>query len=196
MKKIYIIWLVLGLIFTLYLIIPEPQLPPKDLPDSPKSDLNDDTRHMEDVIAYYTNSYRADVMPYYKDQMDNSPFLSLPLPSIIINHPPEYAETVFFDTKQSYYLEEIVHPFKSSLFVNGYEWENDVFTSKSSRKQYVQKFEGVTYNSKVTLRWINSNPLVRIVVFWAAWTVLLAAGKFFIEEVSVFFKFIKNNDLK
>lgn len=193
MKKILTIWLVLGLIFTLYLIIPEPQLPPKDLPDSPKSDLNDDTRHMENVIAYYTNKYRAEVMPYYQDQMNNSPFLNLPLPNITINHPPEYAETVFFDTKQSYYLEEIVHPFKSSLFVNGYEWENDVFTPQSSRKQYVQKFEGVTYNSKVTLKWVNSNLLIRVAIFWTAWTILLFAGKFFIEEVSIFFKFIKNN---
>lgn len=196
MKKSLFIWLSLGLIFTLYLIIPEPQLPPKDLPDSPKSDLNDDTRHMENVIAYYTNRYRADVMPYYLDQMDNSPLLNLHLPNIVINHPPEYAETVYFDTKQSYYLEEIIHPFKSSLFVNGYEWENDVFTSKASRKQYVQEFEGVVYNSKVTLRWVNSNPLARIAIFWAAWGIFLATGKMLTNEISDFFRFIKNNVIK
>lgn len=177
-KKISPILIVLfNAVFLTYLLIPTPTL--KDLPSSVKSNEPGDTIQMKNVTAFYTNLSRTEVINFYRATY-TSPIL------IRLNHPPEYAKTIFRDTMQSYYLEEFSLPFKESLYINGYEWENDVFTKPEKRIVNKMIYEGIEYKSKITLKIIPTSSIIRIL-------------NFFIIEISLlslfylYRNFIKNN---
>lgn len=127
-----------------YLVLPLPRI--LDLPQSIKSTEPGDTTQMARVAGYFTNLNRAQVIGFYSANF-HPPF------SFWLNYPPEKAKEIFRDTMQSYYLQEIVIPFKGSLFVNGYEWENDVFTKPDKRAKNKLLVDGVEFKSKVTTRY-------------------------------------------
>ncbi|MFH1601805.1 MAG: hypothetical protein ABIB61_02490 [Candidatus Shapirobacteria bacterium] len=162
----------LGVILSLYLLVPGPKLPPLDLPESLKSDEPGDTYQIFQASAYYTDKEREEVISFYDQYFSHSSFLNFPLFTYRLNHPPEYAREIWVDTKQSYYLEEIVNPFRGSLYVNGYEWARDVFTPVEAREQYALIVGGRVWPSKVSLRYFSSFWIVRLVVFWASWLML------------------------
>lgn len=174
----------IGVLISLYLIVPAPKLPPSDLSEAFKSDEPGDTWQLKDVSAYYTNKERKDVISYYQDYFSQ---ISL-FPIVRLNHPPEFGREVFIDTKQTYYLEELIFPMKQSLFINGYEWENDVFTPVASRKQYILEADGKVWKSKVSLKWFSSHVFVRLVTFWSAWAILLITTSFWAIELGEFVK--------
>lgn len=156
-KKILTICLVIfNLAFIAYLIIPVP--PIIDLPNSIKSTLPGDTIQLKNVAGFYTNMSRTEVMNFYQS-IYSSPFL------IRLNHPPEKSKEIFRDTMQSYYLEEFVIPFKESIFVNGYEWEKDVFTKPEKRFQNKLIYNEITYPSKINTKIISTSISVRIIIF-------------------------------
>ncbi len=165
-------YLLAGILLSLYLLLPGPKLPPLGLPEGLKSVEPGDTVQLTRVSAYYTQKSREEVVSFYSDYFSHSSFLSLPLFTYRLNHPPEYAREVWIDTKQSYYLEEIVRPFAGSLFVNGFEWEKDVFTPEAARVQNIMLVGGETWASKVSLRWFPSHFLTRLIIFWGTWLVL------------------------
>lgn len=169
MKAAKVIWFLLGAVFTLYLLLPAPSLPPPGLNQSLKSTEPGDVNEIENLSAYFTELERDEVINFYKDYFSKSSFLNIPLLTVKINHPPEYAKEIIRDTIQTYYLEELVHPFRESLFINGFDWEKDVFTPQPAREQNKMIAGGQEWRVKVTLKWFNSSPLVRIVIFWAAW---------------------------
>ncbi len=180
------IWLGLGIVFTFYLLIPGPHLPPRNLPESLKSDLPGDTVQIDNVAGYFTDLDRQEVMSFYKQQFSRSSLLNIPLPTVNINHRPEYAKQVWVDTMQSYYLEELVHPFRENLFINGYTWEKDVFTKPSERKQFALEYKGRVWDTKVTLRWFRGSLLPRVGLFWLAWGVFFLISKQWSKELSKF----------
>ncbi len=130
------IFVIFNLVSLAYLFFPTPTL--KDLPSSAKSDEPGDTVQLKNVAGYYTNLSRTEVMNFYRATY-TSPLL------IRLNHPPEFAKTIFRDTMQSYYLEEFHLPFKESLYINGYEWENDVFTKPEKRIKNKLIYQGKEY---------------------------------------------------
>lgn len=157
-KKILISIIVLFNIFAvLYLISPTPALP--DLSNSIKSELPGDTTQISNVSAYYTNMSRTEVMNFYKAYY-SSPF------RIILNHPPEKAQDIIVDTIQSYYLQEIVLPFKESLFINGFEWENDVFTKTENRVKNKLIYDNKEYQAKITIRRFPVSIPNRLITFF------------------------------
>jgi len=156
-KIIYFIIVAFNIIFIGYLLLPTPTL--KDLPNSAKSDEPGDTVQLKNVAGYYTNLSRTEVMNFYKATYA-SPFL------IRLNHPPELSKTIFKDTMQSYYLEEFHIPFKESLYVNGFEWENDVFTKPEKRIKNKLFFKGKEYRSKITIRTIPTSNSARLINFF------------------------------
>jgi hypothetical protein len=177
-KKIFpLIFVLFNALFLTYLLIPTPTL--KDLPRSVKSDEPGDTVQMENVTAFYTNLTRTEVINFYRS-VYTSPVL------IRLNYPPEYAKTIFRDTMQSYYLEEFSLPFKESLYINGYEWENDVFTKPEKRVVNKMIYKGIEYKSKISLKIISTSPFVRILNFIIIQTSLI--GLFYLYR---YFK--KNN---
>jgi hypothetical protein len=158
-KKIFISIFVIFNIFTIfYLISSTPILP--DLPNSAKSNLPGDTVQISNVSAYFTNMTRTEVINFYKAYY-NSPF------RINLNHPPERAKDIFVDTMQSYYLEEFVLPFKESLYINGFEWENDVFTKVESRSKNKLIYNDIEYQAKITLRRFPTSIPSRLIAFFS-----------------------------
>ena len=177
-KKIFpFISVLFNALFLTYLLIPTPVL--KDLPNSVKSDEVGDTVQMKNVTAFYTNLTRTEVINFYRSAY-TSPVL------IRLNYPPEYAKTIFRDTMQSYYLEEFSIPFKESLYINGYEWENDVFTKPEKRVTNKMIYKGVEYKSKITLKTIPTSIPIRLLNFFIIQGCLI--GLFYLYRF-----FIKNN---
>ncbi|MFA6250897.1 MAG: hypothetical protein WC686_05400 [Candidatus Shapirobacteria bacterium] len=158
LKKLAIIGLILFDITTVfYLISPSPQ--PPDLTNSVKSLEPGDTVQIPNVAAFYTNLSRTEVINFYKANY-SGPF------RIILNHPPEKSREIIKDTIQSYYFEEFVLPFKESLYINGFEWENDVFTKPSQRAANKLIYNNQSYSSKVTIRWFPVPVSHRLVSFF------------------------------
>lgn len=157
-KKILLaLLLIFNLFALLHLISPTPSIPP--LPYSALSNEPGDTIQISNVSAYYTNLTRTEVINFYKANY-NGAF------RIILNHPPEKARDIIRDTIQSYYLQEFVLPFKDSLYVNGYEWENDVFTKPEKRIKNKLIFNGKEYKAKITLRHFPTSIPQRLLSFY------------------------------
>jgi len=144
MKKILLIlFIIFNVVSVVYLISPTPKL--SDLPNSIKSNLPGDTVQISNVAGYFTNLTRTEVMNFYKA---NYPSLI----RIRINHPPEKSKEIFVDTIQSYYLEEFIIPFKETIYINGFDWENDVFTKPENRAKNKLIYEDKVFKTKVTTR--------------------------------------------
>lgn len=157
-KTLIILVTIFNLCAVIYLTSPTPTLP--DLPNSAKSNLPGDTTQISHVSAYYTNMTRTEVMNFYKAYY-SGPF------RINLNHPPEKAKEIIVDTIQSYYLEEFVLPFKESLYINGFEWENDVFTKTENRSKNKLIYQDKEYQAKVTIRRFPTKTSSRFIAFFA-----------------------------
>ncbi|PIU36300.1 hypothetical protein COT03_00325, partial [Candidatus Shapirobacteria bacterium CG07_land_8_20_14_0_80_39_18] len=59
-----------------------------------------------------------------------------------------------------------VHPFRESVFVNGFEWNNDPFTSPKRRVKNILIVDGKTYQFKITLFYQESRVWQRLLVFY------------------------------
>ncbi len=183
MKVFRAVFLGLGILFSIYLLLPGPELPPPDLPDSLKSTELGDTIQIPNVAAYFTDKTRAEVMEFYSRYSSKPSFLGITLPSYRLNYPPEYARQAIRDTIKTYYLEEIVQPLKASLFINGFEWESDVFTKPEHRPKNKVVIDNKVWRTKLTLHWFPSKIWVRLGVFWLAWITLWFVGKEWIGEI-------------
>jgi len=149
----------------LYLLLPPPpELPP--LPNSIKSNEPGDTVQIKGVSAYYTDLSRQEVVDFYTKNFSFSSWLKIPLITYRLNHPPERIREVLRPTQFSTYVEEIVHPLRGSLFVNGYEWDNDPFTAPSQRSKNIILVNGKVYQFKVTLFLQYAPWWQRIAVWW------------------------------
>jgi len=167
MKKIiYSLLIVFNLLSLIYLLSPVPKL--KDLDNAVKSELPGDTVQLKNVSGYFTNLSRTEVINFYKANY-NGPF------RILLNHPPEKAKEIIRDTVQSYYFEEFVLPLKESIFINGYDWQNDVFTKPEKRIANKLLYKGIEYQSKITIKIYPTAIWQRLVVFFG-----IEAGLFFI----------------
>jgi hypothetical protein len=150
-------------LFIFYLLLPPPSVPPP-LPKSTKSNLSGDIAEIPNLFAYFTDLSREEVIGFYQQHYSRSRWLNLPLPSFWLNHPPEYAWVVIRDTEHSSYLEEIIHPFRESFYINGYEPANDPFVKPDQRRPTLI-YEGKEYKAKITVLPVYSNPLLRIILF-------------------------------
>ena len=157
-KKIFIPILIFFNFFSVwYLISPTPQL--EDLTNSARSDEPGDTVQLKNVSAYYTNLSRTEVINFYKANFNG-------LFRIQLNHPPEKAKDIIRDTIQTYYLEEFVLPFKESVFINGYDWANDVFTKPEKIIKNKLFFKNKAYAAKITVKIFPTNIPRRLIGFF------------------------------
>ena len=171
-KKIIII---LNVLIVTYLIYPLPLI--LDLPDSVKSTEPGDTTQLTNIKAYYTDSERSDIINFYVDTYQHKHPLAYRL-----NHPPERAKQIIKDTIQTYYLEEIVIPFKQSLFINGFDWQKDVFTPEGKKESNKMLVNDQEYRVKVTLRTFTAKNL------FISYLILLAIQILVIKSLPVYKK--------
>lgn len=154
----------------LYLFSPVPSVP--DLPDSTRSNEAGDTWQHPDQKAFYTHKTRAEVIPFMQSQFTVS-VLGIKIPSFRLNYRPEESFTFVRDQVPSYYLEEIVYPLKTSLFINGWEPKKSP-VNKNIDPKYISDlpYEGQYYPSKVTLRPVYSAPWLGLLI----WTLIFPAA--------------------
>lgn len=141
------------LVTLLYLNIQSPKFP--DMP--PNSEQSTEPADVEDVLrkAYFTNLTRSEVLNYYQTNFKLN-LLGLQLPNYRLNYPPEEAALLVRDQTRSTFLEEIVVPFRDSLYVNGFE-------PKEDKDRII--INGNEYRQKIVIKKIESNQFVRSLVF-------------------------------
>jgi hypothetical protein len=149
-KTVYIIC---SIIFLIYLALPNPKFPDPPV-DSLKSNEPADT---ETPLrrAYFTNFDRSQVMQNYSGDFEKPLIADISIPSYRLNYPPEEAQTIIRDQTRSTYLEEVVHPFRESVYINGFEPKSAKDTIFIDNREWLQK---------ITVRYVPSSMLARLVV--------------------------------
>ena len=148
-----IIFVVFCVVTLGYLLLPNydfPKPPPDSLQSQEPADLESPLRQ-----SYFTNFTRAEVITWYMNQFDHSSFLGLKIPTFLQNYPPEEAQTLIRDQTGSTFLQEIVHPFRESIYVNGFE-------PPSKNDEPIFFVGGKHYHLKIIIRLIPSPTWMRI----------------------------------
>lgn len=138
------IYVVLVLVFAIYAALPSPEFPeppPGALQSSEPADTETPLRR-----AYFVNQSREEVIAHYMKEFDE-------FYTVRLNYPPEEAQRIIRDQTRSYYLEELVHPFRESIYINGF--------IPQVRKDAVV-IGGQEYYQKITVRYVPSSAIVRI----------------------------------
>jgi hypothetical protein len=130
----------------IYLLLPSPGFPTPP----PNVLLSNEPADTESVYrrAYYTDLSRQEIMDHYTSQFSH------PL-QFKINLPPEDAAMVIRDQTRSSYLEEIIHPWKESLYVNGFV---PVLPADTIERN------GKIYANKITVKLVPSHAISRLTV--------------------------------
>ena len=178
MKRITkILFIFFSTLIIFYLLLPNPSFPEPPL-DALQSNEPADT---EDLLrkAYFTNYTREEVMIHYKDQFEKPIIFGIFLPSYRLNYPPEEANTIIRDQTRSTFLEEVVHPLRESLYVNGF---------KPATEKDTIIIEGKEWYQKITVRMVPSNSLIRIVIAVLTLALIVAVIKEWKHATKDFFK--------
>ncbi|KKP48358.1 MAG: hypothetical protein UR39_C0001G0153 [Candidatus Woesebacteria bacterium GW2011_GWA1_33_30] len=149
MKKILKILFFIASLFLLFYVLPQSPEFPKPLPASVQSfepaDVETPLRR-----GYYTNLTRQEIIEHYQKEF-NEGFIYTPR----LNYPPEEAPALIRDQTKSTFLEELVHPLRESLFINGFE---------SKKTIYQLVIDGVTWDQKVIVRYVPSAIWLRVLI--------------------------------
>ena len=166
-KTVIVVIFLLGLT---YLLWPGPSritdFPP--LPDSLKSDEPGDTFQNPNNAAYFSNFRRPEVTSFYKNEFSYLNIFGFKIPPLNSNHPPEEAFTYIRDQQPSTYLEQFSYPLRDALFVNGFEPFDE--TGKPYREGATTIYTaGSFYDTKTTIRYFDSSPFSRVIVYILIW---------------------------
>ncbi len=101
--------------------------------------------------AYFTNLNREEVLLHYMSVFNKGFNVYTPR----LNYPPEESATIIRDQTRSTYLEEIAHPLRESLYINGFE-------PKSEKDTII--IDKVKWNQKIIVRYVPSPVWVRVAV--------------------------------
>ena len=135
-----IIVLIFSTLF-IYTLLPNPKFP-NPLPNALQSEEPGDVENLSLRRAYYTNLTREEVMKHYQNEFKG----------YRLNYPPEEAVVIIRDQTKSTFLEEIVHPFRESFYVNGFEPES---------AEYAIIKAGQPWRQKITVKYVASNIIIR-----------------------------------
>jgi hypothetical protein len=155
-KILKAVFAVFCIVTLLYLALPNfsfPNPPPDALQSKELADTETPLRR-----AYFTNYTREQVLDWYKKEFERSNFLGIKLPTYLLNYPPEDAQTIIRDQTRSTFLQEVVHPFRESVYINGFKpvQANDAIF-----------IEGKSWVQKITVRFVPSSIFIRIGIFIA-----------------------------
>lgn len=155
----------LYLIGFVYLITPSRLLPNLDM--AVLSNEEGDTWQNPNQRGYYTNLTRGEVLSQIQNKSKLS-FLGFEIPNYRLNYRPEESRDLVRDQLKSNYLEEIVYPLHSSIFVNGWEPKLAPRRDKNKIADDNLSIYGIPYQAKITLKPIFSTPISRIFI----WTLI------------------------
>ncbi|CAN5344013.1 hypothetical protein BH10PAT1_BH10PAT1_6380 [soil metagenome] len=145
MKKVlYGLLVLFGIGLFVYILLPAPKFPnppPGSVQSMEDADVESPLRR-----AYFTDYTREEVIAHYENQFRYRVF------TFTLNYPPENAQTLIRDQTRSQYLEELVHPFRESVYVNG-------FIAQKAQDEIWYK--GIHYQEKITIKYVPSSVLLR-----------------------------------
>ncbi len=146
-----------------------PMPPPDSIQSQEPADLESPLRR-----GYFTNYTRQEVLDWYGRQFDHSSFLGLKIPTSLFNYPPENAQTIIRDQTGSTFLQEYAHPFRESMFINGFE-------PPSFEDKPIFLVDGKPWKQKIIIRLVPSNIWVREVIFLVTMTMTAVVFREYIE---------------
>ncbi len=147
-----IAYIISSIIFLVYLLLPNPTFPSN--PESALQSVEPADLEITSRRSYYTDTDREKVMNSYSNYFKSNLSIFSKL-NYRLNYPPEEAQTIIRDQARSTYLEEIVHPFRESLFVNGYE---------PKENKDVILVDNKFWKYKITVKLQDSTRLARLIV--------------------------------
>lgn len=178
-------WLaIVGLFYIaglVYLVLPTPPVP--DLPNSLISDEPGDTYQNPNTKAFYTNSNRQETLGYYETNY-RVRLGSFAFPVLRLNYRPEDTATYVRKYVDSQFLEEIIHPLRESVFINGWNPKlipENVNKLPAEMEKVVIINRGQKWEWKMTMRWYESNAITRILV----WTLIFPLGYLLFRQLSL-----------
>ena len=187
MKKlliaIYIIFSV-GLLF--YVSLPNfdfPIPPPGAVQSKEPADTENSLRR-----AYFTDYTRAQVLDWYLAQFTHSSFNNIALPTQLLNYPPENSASIIRDQTRSTFLQEIVHPLRETVFINGYE-------PPVTELQNKIVIDGVHYRQKIIIRYIPSSLALRVVITLLTLVAIPVIYSAYVPEFSFLKKMLKRRKI-
>lgn len=151
-KIIFLLFCISGVVYLALPNRPFPGMVPDALVSQEPADLETPFRR-----GYYTNLSRQDVLNWYKGEFNYQVF-GIKLPIFLLNYPPEYAQDIIRDQTGSTFLQEYVHPFRESIYING-------FKPQTSDGKPVFLINGEGREQKIIVRYVPSNILLREVIF-------------------------------
>lgn len=145
------LFILLSFVLVIYVLLPNPDFP-EPLPDALQSDEPAD---VETPLrrGYFTNLSREGVITHYQNQVNHSKFFNYPMPTLRLNYPPEEAQTLIRDQARATFLEELAHPLRESLFINGFE-------PKEAKDAIVVNDK--KWRQKIIVKYVPSNNIVRL----------------------------------
>lgn len=153
-----------------YLLQPVAQLPTLD--NAVLSNEPGDTWQNPDQKGYYTNLTRSQVIDQIQQKSKISVF-GISIPNYRLNYRPEESYSLVRDQLKSNYLEEVVYPLKSSIYINGWEPKNaPVYANKPKKEIPDISIYGVPYDAKITLRPVSSVVFIGLLI----WTAIFPLG--------------------
>lgn len=157
------------IIATFYLVLPThsfPLKPPDSIQSLEQADTETPWRR-----AYFTNYTREQARNHYRRQIGRSSLFGLPMPTVLLNYPPEDAFTLIRDQTRGTGLEEVLQPFRESLFI-------DYFEPKDPKDAVV--YRGIPFFQKITIKYTASSVFVRVPIAFAA----LFSFWFLVKEIN------------
>lgn len=152
-RVLYFLFFLFSVILLGYVSLPNfdfPAPPPDSLQSQEPADTESPLRR-----AYFTNYSREEVMSWYIKQFTNSSFGNIHILTYRLNYPPEDSQTIIRDQTRSTFLEEVVHPFRESVYVNGFE--------PKEAKDAIN-IAGLPWRQKIIIRYVPSSVWVRLIV--------------------------------
>lgn len=153
---LFSIFCVVGVI---YLALPNCDFPPP-LPDAIVSqepaDLETPLRR-----GYFTNYSRDEVLSWYGTKFNCANLFGITFPKLLLNYPPEYAETIIRNRTDIGWLQEYVYPFREGIYINGY-------APVDSFGQPVLTVNNLLWKQKIIIKHVHGNMWAREIIFIAS----------------------------
>ena len=138
--------------------------------------------------AYFTDYTRAQVIDWYLTQFKHSTFHNIALPTELLNYPPENSATIIRDQTRSTFLQEIVHPFRENVFINGYEPSSTDYENRIV-------INGVHYRQKIIIRYVPSSLVLRLLITLLTLASIPVVYSAFVPEFSFLKKLLKRRKI-
>ena len=187
MKKVLLVIYILFSVALLFYVA----LPNFDFPEAiPGATQSKEPADTENPLrrAYFTDASREEVLSWYVDQFDRSKFMNIALPTYLMNYPPEESGSIIRDQTRSTFLQEVVHPFRETFFINGYEPPETMPENRIV-------INGVHYRQKIIVKYVPTNLYLRFVISLLTLISIPVLYTAFASEVMSLKKLIKKDTI-